>query len=38
MEKETVGIIKLGRSKYRWKDNIKTNLREKEWGAMDWIS
>jgi hypothetical protein len=27
----------LGRSRYRWKDNIKMDLREIGWGGMDWI-
>jgi hypothetical protein len=27
----------LGRRKRRWVDNIKMNLREIEWGCMDWI-
>jgi hypothetical protein len=27
----------LGRSKRRWVDNIKINLREIRWGGMDWI-
>jgi hypothetical protein len=26
----------LGRPRYRWEDNIKMNLREIEWGGMDW--
>jgi hypothetical protein len=24
-------------SRHRWEDNIKKNLREIEWGGMDWI-
>jgi hypothetical protein len=27
----------LGRPRRRWKDNIKTELREIGWGGMDWI-
>jgi hypothetical protein len=27
----------LGRSKHRWKDNIKMELREIGWGSTDWI-
>jgi hypothetical protein len=27
----------LGRSRRRWVDNIKINLREIGWGGMDWI-
>jgi hypothetical protein len=27
----------LGRPRRRWKDNIKTDLREIGWGGMDWI-
>jgi hypothetical protein len=27
----------LGRYIHRWKDNIKIDLREIEWGGMDWI-
>jgi hypothetical protein len=27
----------LGRSRRRWVDNIKTDLREIEWDDMDWI-
>jgi hypothetical protein len=27
----------LGRSRRRWEDNIKINLREVGWGGMDWI-
>jgi hypothetical protein len=36
----TVGSVcpvKLGRPRCRWVDNIKINLREIEWGGMDWI-
>ena len=27
----------LGRLRHRWKDNIKTDLYDVEWGGMDWI-
>jgi hypothetical protein len=27
----------LGRTKRRWVDNIKMDLREVGWGGMDWI-
>jgi hypothetical protein len=27
----------LGRPRHRWVDNIKRDLREIEWGGMDWI-
>jgi hypothetical protein len=27
----------LGRPRYRWVDNIKTDLRKIGWGGMDWI-
>jgi hypothetical protein len=27
----------LGRPRRRWVDNIKMDLREKEWCVMDWI-
>jgi hypothetical protein len=27
----------LGGPKPRWVDNIKMDLREEEWGGMDWI-
>jgi hypothetical protein len=27
----------LGRLRHRWEDNIKVNLREVEWGSMEWI-
>jgi hypothetical protein len=27
----------LGRSRRRWEDNIKLDLREMGWGVMDWI-
>jgi hypothetical protein len=31
------GMTPLGRHIHRCEDNIKTNLRELEWGDMDWI-
>jgi hypothetical protein len=27
----------LGRTRYRWVNNIKMDLRELEWDGMDWI-
>jgi hypothetical protein len=27
----------IGRSRRRWEDNIKMDLREIGWGGMDWI-
>jgi hypothetical protein len=27
----------LGKPRRRWEDNIETDLREIEWGFMDWI-
>jgi hypothetical protein len=27
----------LGRPRYRWVHNIKTDLGEKGWGGVDWI-
>jgi hypothetical protein len=27
----------LGRPRRRWEDNIKTDLREVEWGCVDWM-
>jgi hypothetical protein len=29
--------IPLGKPRLRWVDNIKIDLREIEWGGMDWI-
>jgi hypothetical protein len=31
------GNIPLGRPRRRWVDNIKIDLREREWDGMDWI-
>jgi hypothetical protein len=31
------GNRQLGRSRRRWVDNIKTDLREIEWDSMDWL-
>jgi hypothetical protein len=31
------GKIPLGRSRRRWEDNIRMDLREIGWGGMDWI-
>jgi hypothetical protein len=33
-----VGRRPLGRPRRRWEDNIKMDLREAEWGGMDWIN
>jgi hypothetical protein len=30
------GRRRLGRSRRMWKDNIKTELRERGWKAVDW--
>jgi hypothetical protein len=27
----------LGRPRCRWVDNVKMDLRETEWGGLDWI-
>jgi hypothetical protein len=27
----------LGRQRHGWMDKLKMNLRETEWGGMDWI-
>jgi hypothetical protein len=32
------GVRPLGIPRRRWVDNIKIDLREIEWGGMDWIS
>jgi hypothetical protein len=31
------GKRQLGRTRHRWEDNIKIDLREIGWGEMDWI-
>jgi hypothetical protein len=36
-EKKRAYRVLAGRPRYRWKHNIKINLREIEWGSMDWI-
>ena len=28
----------LGRSRLRWEDSVKMDLREVGWGGMDWIN
>jgi hypothetical protein len=30
--------LKLGRTRSRWGDNIRMDLREIGWGGMDWIN
>jgi hypothetical protein len=35
--RKTEGMRLLGRSRHRWEDNIKMDLREIVWGGMDWI-
>ena len=37
LDGETEGKRPLGRTKRRWKNNIKTNLWEVGCGGMDWI-
>jgi hypothetical protein len=34
---EPEGKRPLGRPRCRWEDNIRMDLREKQWGGMDWI-
>jgi hypothetical protein len=34
---EPEGESPLGRPKCKWLDNIKMDLREREWVGMDWI-
>jgi hypothetical protein len=34
---KTEGKRPLGRPRRRWVDNIKMDLREVEWGDVDWI-
>jgi hypothetical protein len=34
---ETEGNIPLGRFRHKWVYNIKMDLRDIGWGAMDWI-
>jgi hypothetical protein len=31
------GKTPLGRSRRKWEDNIKMNLRDIGWGGVDWI-
>jgi hypothetical protein len=31
------GKIPLGRPRRRWENNIRIDLRDREWGGMDWI-
>jgi hypothetical protein len=32
------GKTSLGRPRHRWEDNIQIDLREIEWGGVDWIN
>jgi hypothetical protein len=34
---KTEGKRPLERSRHRWEDNIRMDLREIGWGGMDWI-
>jgi hypothetical protein len=34
---KTDGKRSLGRTRHRWYDNIKMDLKEEECGGMDWI-
>jgi hypothetical protein len=34
---KSVGKIPPGKSRNRWVDNIKMDLREMGWGDMDWL-
>jgi hypothetical protein len=35
--RKSEGKRPLGRPRRRWVDNIKMDLREREWDGMDWI-
>jgi hypothetical protein len=37
LTEKTEGKRPLARPRCRWVDNIKMDLREIEWGGMDWI-
>jgi len=37
LEGKPDGKRPLGRSRRRWKNNIKMDLQEVGWGCMDWI-
>jgi hypothetical protein len=32
-----IGKRPLGRTRCRWDDNMKMDIREEGWGGMDWI-
>jgi hypothetical protein len=34
---KTEGKRPLGRTRRRWKDNVKIDIRDIEWDGMDWI-
>jgi hypothetical protein len=34
---EPEGKIPLGRHRRRWKDNIRMDLRDIDWEALDWV-
>jgi hypothetical protein len=34
---KTEGNRLIGRSRHRWEDNIRMNVREKGWDGEDWI-
>jgi hypothetical protein len=36
-EGKSVGKKPLGRPRLMWEDNIEMDLREIEWGGLDWI-
>jgi hypothetical protein len=37
MVRKPEGRRPVGRPRRRWEDNIKLDLREIEWGGVDWI-
>jgi len=34
---ESEGMRPLGRSRRRWEDSVRVDLREKGWDVVDWI-
>jgi len=36
-EKKTWSRETTGKTRHRWKDNIKVNLKTAGWNAMDWM-